>query len=569
MPVVASALPASSPMKPRASAQVRSWAPVVAMAVIAPTAAGCLTDELEPADTEVGGASLPFATDLGIVGGEVTGDFPSSGMLVVGGTPDVGFIACSATLVGCDRVLTAAHCVCDYFGEGCSGTLPHVPIHMYFQNAGFYRVETVQVHPDYNSNIEHDAAVLTLDRMVTGIRPTLPATKPVSPGTDAVIVGFGRVGGEARAHGIKRRGQVTTEACAPELGVGKLCWLFDGSDSSSDSNVCHGDSGGSTFVVNDDRVELAGIHSTTNQFSCLETPGTVQSADTAVYEHRDFIDSRMIGPTQDICGGLPELGGPGASATTESGTVLPGESADFELTVPRGTAELRVTMNSGDGIQANLDLFVKSSAPASPTSFDCKADGSGAHAACVIASPAPGAWHVQIAPGLSNEEPSDFQLTTTLLAGAPLALEDRFTAAVGQTIAIAREEGVLANDVVTGLGPLLADLVVPPVHGEVQLGLDGSFTYTPASGFIGQDQFSYQAKDHGYTAPAVVRLSVAPDPDQGKSVLACAATGGGGSAGGALLLSLLVGSVVVPRSRNCARRGGRPLPTSSPCPRPR
>ena len=51
-----------------------------------------------------------------------------------------------------------------------------------------------------------------------------------------------------------------------------------------------------------------------------------------------------------------------------------------------------------------------------------------------------------------------------------------------------------------------------PSHGTVTVGSDGSFTYTPAPGFVGADSFTYTLTDNlGYTSvPATVTVNVVP-----------------------------------------------------------
>ena len=57
--------------------------------------------------------------------------------------------------------------------------------------------------------------------------------------------------------------------------------------------------------------------------------------------------------------------------------------------------------------------------------------------------------------------------------------------------------GVLANDI--NLNPnaraLTAHLVSGPSHGSLLLNEDGSFSYTPASTYHGEDSFRYQVSD--------------------------------------------------------------------------
>ncbi|HEX8203928.1 MAG TPA: Ig-like domain-containing protein, partial [Isosphaeraceae bacterium] len=70
--------------------------------------------------------------------------------------------------------------------------------------------------------------------------------------------------------------------------------------------------------------------------------------------------------------------------------------------------------------------------------------------------------------------------------------------------------GVLANDSDPNGQPLAAVVVAQPAHGSVTLNADGSFVYTPASGYRGPDSFTYQAGDGQLkSAVATVRLIVA------------------------------------------------------------
>ena len=474
-----------------------------------------------------------------IVNGTVTDEFPATGMLILGDSPDEGMIGCSVTLIGCDTVLTAAHCVCAGFGADCPNGAPLEPLHVFFPSAGFFPVASVATHPSYNEYIEHDAAVLRLATPVTGVDPVPVASTPITPGTPAIIVGYGRTGGEVYEYGIKRQGDVVTTACDEELGVNKLCWRFDGSAEASASNVCHGDSGGSTYVVRDGRVEIVGVHSTTNQMSCLEAAGTYPSADTGVFDHRDFISSAAAGGlAQDACGDLPQVGGAGAQLIADSGAINVGQAAELTVEVPRGTAELRVALNSTDGAGANLDLYVRGGEPASAQQHDCSAAGPSAHGFCTLRSPAPGTWYIQVvADPAATSRGGDYQVTATVLSGAPLGADDTYDVAAGDTTAVAAGDGVLANDQGTARGPLSAAVDTPPAHGQLELAADGSFQYTPEPGFTGTDTFTYRASDGAYQGQAVVTLRIGAGPGGGTSLTGgCAAGGGGATGGGALLL---------------------------------
>jgi hypothetical protein len=70
---------------------------------------------------------------------------------------------------------------------------------------------------------------------------------------------------------------------------------------------------------------------------------------------------------------------------------------------------------------------------------------------------------------------------------------------------------VLANDTDPDGQPLTAEIVSPPAHGSVLLQASGLFSYTPAAGYYGQDQFTYRAFDGAnYSSPVTVNLTIWP-----------------------------------------------------------
>ena len=68
---------------------------------------------------------------------------------------------------------------------------------------------------------------------------------------------------------------------------------------------------------------------------------------------------------------------------------------------------------------------------------------------------------------------------------------------------------MLAND----SGAVTAVLVAGPAHGTLTLHADGSFTYTPAAGYVGPDTFSYEARNPAGPDQADVALTVHPKPN--------------------------------------------------------
>ena len=84
-------------------------------------------------------------------------------------------------------------------------------------------------------------------------------------------------------------------------------------------------------------------------------------------------------------------------------------------------------------------------------------------------------------------------LISVLLNHPPVATDDTFTTPVGSVL-IVGAPGVLANDTDVNIyDKITVTLVVDsgPLHGELVLNEDGSFTYTPDPGFVGEDTFEY------------------------------------------------------------------------------
>ncbi len=77
----------------------------------------------------------------------------------------------------------------------------------------------------------------------------------------------------------------------------------------------------------------------------------------------------------------------------------------------------------------------------------------------------------------------------------PVASDDSsYTTGEGQPLNVGAP-GVLANDTDPEGATLTALKVTDPAHGTLTLNADGSFTYTPNAGFIGNDSFTYKAND--------------------------------------------------------------------------
>lgn len=86
----------------------------------------------------------------------------------------------------------------------------------------------------------------------------------------------------------------------------------------------------------------------------------------------------------------------------------------------------------------------------------------------------------------------------TVIAGV-----ESFSVVHDHSLNVPAVAGVLRNDYAIDGGAITAQLVSATTHGTVILAADGSLSYSPAAGYVGDDQFSYQAVEDG-SASAVV-----------------------------------------------------------------
>ena len=110
---------------------------------------------------------------------------------------------------------------------------------------------------------------------------------------------------------------------------------------------------------------------------------------------------------------------------------------------------------------------------------------------------------------------------STIDNAPPIATDDVFTSLVDVPVT----SSVISNDTdpdgdviaiadSTGAEATVAQTILTTAGGTVTLNTDGTFTYVPPTGFIGEDTFDYTIVDpSGATDTAVVTLNVAADPD--------------------------------------------------------
>jgi hypothetical protein len=109
-------------------------------------------------------------------------------------------------------------------------------------------------------------------------------------------------------------------------------------------------------------------------------------------------------------------------------------------------------------------------------------------------------------------------LVTVVVDEPPcIAVDDAYSTAVDTALTVA-VPGVLANDQVCPAASLF-EIAQPPAFGTATLQPDGSFQYTPAQSFVGQDSFTYahleydiNVLDHVAVAEATVLIDVGASP---------------------------------------------------------
>ena len=99
-------------------------------------------------------------------------------------------------------------------------------------------------------------------------------------------------------------------------------------------------------------------------------------------------------------------------------------------------------------------------------------------------------------------------ITVTAVNDPPTAVNDAYSVNQDAVLTV-NAPGVLWNDADIDSIAITAVQAVAPAHGTVNLAADGSFVYTPVSGYTGTDSFTYQAYDGAaYSSVATVSITV-------------------------------------------------------------
>lgn len=346
------------------------------------------------------GGDRPVRVVEEINNGLFTSDFPSTALFIVNAGASIG--DCTATLIGCQTALTAAHCVCPPGSNGSSCVPLSPPGLLFFQHSGFYGISSVAVHPGWVSPGgalgRHDLAVLRLSAPVAGVQPTPLnlAAKPAN-GTQALLAGFGTT--SSRPAGVKRAGLAVLTAC-DDPGAIALCYDFEApvGPPGQDSTGCPGDSGGPLFTVQGGGLVLSGATSGGQGPGASNCTVPVQGVYSDVFADRAWIQAQAAGDLgQASCGGLPNAGSAaapygGAAAILSASTPV----ANFTFEVPVNTTGFNVMLSAESYLVNDFDLYLRRGAPPTGTTFDCSSELAGSLERCFVASPQPGTWHIAV-----------------------------------------------------------------------------------------------------------------------------------------------------------------------------
>jgi VCBS repeat-containing protein len=111
--------------------------------------------------------------------------------------------------------------------------------------------------------------------------------------------------------------------------------------------------------------------------------------------------------------------------------------------------------------------------------------------------------------GLAVSNVATVSLSVASVNDIPTAAADVYFAEAGQTLSVASNSGVLANDSNPDGGAFTAQLLTTTSNGTLVFNSNGSFTYTPNAGFNAIDSFTYRAFDGAdLSSPATVTINV-------------------------------------------------------------
>ena len=268
-----------------------------------------------------GVAEIPLSGQRqAIVNGEAAeeGQFPNVGLLHGPGGN------CTATLIGRQTILTAAHCDDDV--EGMSYITP---------GSRSIRLKAFVPHPDFrpldNEDNELPRADIALGYLEQQAEetPAALAEDPPERGEALILVGWGQTGSDAGDDGTQRWAENDVEEIEEDL--------FSIEDASWGEGItCQGDSGGPAFAERAGEQQVMGVHAST---TCYDSSWWFFDA-SAAHEVRvdvyfDWIAERIDDP--EVLAEEPERTVHGPTDPVDR----PARSADAEQEAPRSAETFR------------------------------------------------------------------------------------------------------------------------------------------------------------------------------------------------------------------------------------
>jgi uncharacterized repeat protein (TIGR01451 family) len=107
---------------------------------------------------------------------------------------------------------------------------------------------------------------------------------------------------------------------------------------------------------------------------------------------------------------------------------------------------------------------------------------------------------------IADSNVATVSITVNPVNDAPVAVDDEYRVVKNEVLSV-NVPGVLSNDSDVEHSPLSAILVSGPAHGTLTLNVNGSFTYTPDTDYVGSDSFTYQAND-GTTSGNIATVTI-------------------------------------------------------------
>jgi hypothetical protein len=235
---------------------------------------------------------------------------------------------------------------------------------------------------------------------------------------------------------------------------------------------------------------VAAVSAENNWFGCNAGPGATGCDVVAVGTDAGAVDADpwiVLSLTAD-----PTELEPGMSADLEANLVMnsAGVSTAADGYIPQGllvsfTAPDGGTLNPTSGLTVNSAVSTTFTPPVVHGDYD-------------------------VCAAVDNE-----QVCPEVLVVGPGAVDDVYSTPEDTTLIVAAP-GVLTNDSGIETLPYAVALLVEPQHGQLTLNADGSFTYVPEAGFVGDDTFEYQVVTHpndaktGWSDEAIVTITVTP-----------------------------------------------------------